>query len=567
MTQDLPSGEDRRATKQLWILATPTSTRNFESVLRLLAARGHELVLAVEGEDTRIPGSVPFGAQLAAEAPNVSYVAAPPPEHDAWWPLRRAVAGALDAIRFREPHSRDMPFVARQAAWRLTPAVRPILALGADPRLRRPVRRALRTIERALPVSPGAAALLAEHEPDVVLMTPFLDFGTPQARWVRAARERGVASCICVYSWDALALRGQIRERPDLLTVWNEAQRRDAVEIHELPDEVVAVTGAQAYDHWFQWEPATTREEFCARVGLPPDRPFLLYLGSSGGYVKEELPYVREWVQRLRSSGRPELEDVGVLVRPHPKTKEPWSELDGGPERTRVWPRPRVERGASVQLSDYNVSAPAARREYYDSIFHSAGVVGINTSALVESAIVGRPVLTLLEDRWRYAQEETRHFRQLADTGGGVLRLARTFDEHADQLAEVVRGDWRGEAAQREYVRSFVRPFGLDEPATPRFAATIEALALREDIPRETPPAWLALLRPPLLALSYLLRLFPESEADLKRYKERGRKRARHVDRHTRGPAVKRVRRLHRRSRKRARVVAASAAARLGQGR
>jgi hypothetical protein len=564
----MPPSEPPRATKQLWILATPTASRNFESVLRLLAARGHELVLAVEGEDTRIPGTVPFGAQLAAEAPNVSYVSAPPPERDAWWPLRRAVAGALDAIRFREPHSRDMPYVARQAAWRLTPAARPVVALAAHPRLRAPLRRALRTVERALPASPGAAALLAEHEPDVVLMTPFLDFGTPQARWVRAARERGVASCICVYSWDALALRGQIRERPDLLTVWNEAQKLDATEIHQLPADVVAVTGAQAFDHWFQWEPATTREEFCARVGLPPDRPFLLYLGSSGGYVKDELPYVREWVQRLRASGRPELEDVGVLVRPHPKTKEPWSELlESGPERTRVWPPPRFEQGASVQLSEYNVSAASARREYFDSIYHSAGVVGINTSALVESAIVGRPVHTLLDDRWRYAQEETRHFRQLANTGGGALRIARSFDQHADHLAEVVRGEWRDEAAQREYVRSFVRPFGLEEPATPRFAATVEALARREDIAPEAPPAALVLLRPPLLALSLLLRLFPESEADLRRLKDRGRKRARHADRHTRGQAVKRVRRIQHRSRKRVRIVVASAAARLGHGR
>jgi len=315
--------------------------------------------------------------------------------------------------------------VASRATLRITPAARPLVALARHPRLRSPIRRVLRTIERALPSSPSAAAFLAEHDPDAVFLTPFLDFGTPQARWVRAARERGVASCICVYSWDALGLRGQIRDRPDLVTVWNDAQRHDAAEIHELPGELVAITGAQAYDHWFEWEPGTTREEFCARVGLPADRPFLLYLGSSGGYIKDELPYVREWVGRLRASGLPELQDVGVLVRPHPKTKEPWAELlEDGPDRTRVWPAPRTEYGTSIQLSEYNVSAPDARREYYDSIYHSAGVVGINTSALIESAIVGRPVHTLLEDRWRYAQEETRHFRQLADAEGGATGAA-----------------------------------------------------------------------------------------------------------------------------------------------
>jgi hypothetical protein len=375
-----------------------------------------------------------------------------------------------------------------------------------------------------------------------------------------------VASCICVYSWDALALRGQLRERPDLLTVWNEAQRHDAAEIHGLPAELVAITGAQAYDHWFEWQPASTREEFCARVGLPADRPFLLYLGSSGGYIKGELPYVREWVDRLRASGRPELEEVGVLVRPHPKTKEPWAELlESGPDRTRVWPRPHVENGASVQLSDYNVSAPDARREYFDSIYHSAGVVGINTSALIESAIVGRPVHTLLEDRWRYAQEDTRHFRQLADAGDGVLRLARNFDEHAGHLAEVVRGEWEGGDAQREYVRSFVRPYGLEEPATPRFAATVESLAARTDIAPVTPPASLLLLRPPLRLLSAALALLPASEADLQRMKDRGRKRAARADRRARGTARKRARRTRRRLRRRWRRVVAAVAGRVGR--
>ena len=113
MTEPVSPNGAATPRKLLWILATPTSTKNFESVLGLLADRGHELVLAVEGEDIRVPGTQPFGAQLAAERPNVAYVTAPGPDEDGWASLRHAVAGALDAIRFHEPHSRDMPFVGR----------------------------------------------------------------------------------------------------------------------------------------------------------------------------------------------------------------------------------------------------------------------------------------------------------------------------------------------------------------------------------------------------------------------------------------------------------------------
>src|SRR5688500_1965054 len=76
----------------------------------------------------------------------------------------------------------------------------------------------------------------------------------------------------------------------------------------------------------------------------------------------------------------------------------------------------------------------AAKSLYYDSIHHSAGVVGINTSALIESAIVGRTVYTLALPEVREAQEGTLHFRHLVRAGGGLLEVAHTFDEHATQL-------------------------------------------------------------------------------------------------------------------------------------
>ena len=38
----------------------------------------------------------------------------------------------------------------------------------------------------------------------------------------------------------------------------------------------------------------------------------------------------------------------------------------------------------------------AGRDDYFDSLWHSTAVVGLNTSAFIEAGIVGRPVLTIL---------------------------------------------------------------------------------------------------------------------------------------------------------------------------
>jgi len=102
-------------------------------------------------------------------------------------------------------------------------------------------------------------------------------------------------------------------------------------------------------------------------------------------------------------------------------------------------------------------------------------VVGVNTSALIESAIVGRPVLTQLAAEFRETQGGTLHFAYLAE--GGPLRVAESFDEHAAQLVAALAGEDGGETGTDAFLRSFVRPHGLTEPATPRLVAAIEALA------------------------------------------------------------------------------------------
>ena len=58
---------------------------------------------------------------------------------------------------------------------------------------------------------------------------------------------------------------------------------------------------------------------------------------------------------------------------------------------------------------------------------HSAAVVGLNTSAMIEAAIVGRPVLTVLLPEFRDNQEGTVHFHYLLDGPEALLRASRSM--------------------------------------------------------------------------------------------------------------------------------------------
>jgi hypothetical protein len=119
-----------------------------------------------------------------------------------------------------------------------------------------------------------------------------------------------------------------------------------------------------------------------------------------------------------------------------------------------------------------------SQADYYDSIHHSVAVVGINTSAMIESAVVGRVVHTILVPEFANSQTGTFHFDYLCRASGGLLRVAGSYDEHREQLAEVIDG--HSEEAERRrlaFLCSFVRPQGLETPALPRVVAAVEAVA------------------------------------------------------------------------------------------
>jgi hypothetical protein len=315
---------------------------------------------------------------------------------------------------------------------------------------------------------------------------------------LRSARRLGIPSALLVHSWDNLTNKGLIHEAPDRVVVWNEAQRDEAVKLHGIPSEAVRVTGAQGFDHWFDAQPSTTREELARRVGLPADRPYLLYTCSSQFIAPDEVEFLREWLARVRAEER--LAELGVLIRPHPQHTAQWEGIDFGDPRVAVWPPPGGEMPAGAQ----------ARAGYYDSIHHSQAVVGINTSALIEAAIQRRPVLTVLTERYRGSQEGTLHFHYLADgdgdgDGGGLLRVARDFPEHLDQLAATLDTDGAEEERARRFLERFVRPHGLEEPATARLVACVEELAdVRPAAPRTA--RWHALAQRALVPAARLAR-------------------------------------------------------------
>jgi hypothetical protein len=528
----------------LFSVRKPSNVRHYESVLRALAARGHEIELVREPlGDFDWPR---FVLDLAKTHPAIRLETGPLTAKTRWWELATRYRRALFYLRFFNAAYQQTPALLARARKRAPrPAVVIAESLGAPGRYL--LERILQVLDESTRTASVFHQYLRDRRPDIVVLTPLVVLKTSQLDLARAATELGIRNVFAVASWDHLSSKGVLNVSPQHVFVWNDVQKREAVELHHLDTNRITITGSQVFDDWFDRAPSTSRDAFCARVGLRPDRPIVLYVCSSllEGSAPEP-PFVMQWVRHLRASGHPILRDCGILVRPHHEHGEAWRKVSfDGLENVACWPR----------MGETPVDA-SSKNDYYDSLYHSSVTVGLNTSAMIEAAILDKPVHTILPPQFYDSQEGTVHFHYLLDEQHGLLHAARSFDEHAPKLAAALEGTAPDPDRSLRFVRTFVRPCGVGTPATTRVVEALEEIAARPAPAPMPAPVWTHLIRPLLQPFAYL------AAERVRRMEEESRLRAdrrlqEHRDR--KQPKLEEYRRRKREASKAARVAEAAA--------
>jgi hypothetical protein len=461
----------------------------FALLIPALAERGHEIHIAFppggdwKGSETSEPPqrTLDLLGELQARFPgSIEYGPVPARPGGGWSDTAWLVRGLADLAHNANPRYKKASVLRKRTKQRVLgrmekgkefePLGRALavrvgikLAKRTDADLSRKVLGVTAALEDAVPSQPEIDRFVRELAPDVVVVTGTFRHVSSEVELLKSARALGIPAGIFVTSWDNLTNKGSLKFVPERVFVWNEVQARDAVELHRIPRERVRLTGAHVFDEWFARTPTRTREQLLEQLGLDPAQPYVVYLCSSGNIARNDEPqFVQRWVAALRASEDERLRNVNIVVRPHPNVRNRPTAL--GDDRVVVWP----PEGA------YPVAA-GARDDFFDTLFHAEAVVGMNTTAMIEAAILGKSVLTVLVPE--FAQETTLHFHYLLSENGGFLHVAADLDEHVRQLAGVLDEDEEGAARRRAFVESFVRPGGIDRPAAPNGAEAIEELA------------------------------------------------------------------------------------------
>ena len=328
--------------------------------------------------------------------------------------------------------------------------------------------RWLTRLELEQPNAAEPLDIIRAHDPDVVIVSPLIWWGSRQTDFVKAARELGVPTVLGVASWDNLSNKGAIRLIPDKVMVWNQTQVEEAMDFHRVPRSRLIATGAQTLDLWFERQPSLDKAAYLRRHGLDPARKLLVYLCSSASIGGDERPFIQTWLDAVRSSADPELAGANVLIRPHPKNRKQWegSESLGGAPVT--------------PLDDGGFYGFSGQENLFDTLYHADALVGLNTTAMIEAAILRKPVLTPQLSHMpevRRATEEMYHFRYLSGETGGFVRIAHSMDQHLEQLSGALAdpGAYR-ESADR-FVAHFIRPHGREVAGVQVMADAIDQVA------------------------------------------------------------------------------------------
>lgn len=442
-----------------FVLRNILYVRNFEWPIRELAKAGHRVVVLIgDREETSRDAEQQInllqhdlGDRLSIQSINT--------DEEYQRRLMLDIQSSRDILFYSGDHYKQAQFARERIVAKSTPFARFLFsrAFFRSEKAASRAKRWLKALYEAVPAEASIIRRLQAISPDVLVISPLIDIRTRQLYWVKAAKHLGIRSVLAVASWDNLTNKSLIQDMPDKIFVWNNIQKEEAVRLHGAVPETITVTGAQLYDHWFDRSPSLSYDEFCAQFSFEPAAILLLYTGSSASIAKNEASFVTEWLQSLRACPDARIRNANILIRPHPLNQAGLAAAD-------------FSRFGKVAVYPKNGGFPVtkiAQNEYYDALYHCEAIVGINTSAIVEAAILNRQSFTITTPEFQNTQQGTLHYHHL--TRGGILHESQSFADHIKDLTSLFEQQLEKSQAVTQFVTEFLRPHGRDQPATAVF--------------------------------------------------------------------------------------------------
>jgi hypothetical protein len=245
-----------------------------------------------------------------------------------------------------------------------------------------------------------------------VLITPGNMVNGVEDDLLLLAGKRKIKSAVVAFSLDNLNSKGTVALKPDLYFAWNSHHLHLLSSRHLIPKGSCIEIGSPFMDKFaYSQEVSLTRErEIRSQLGIPEYKKVVTYLGSSGNIHRNERIYLAAQLEICPNF----LEDAFLVIRPHPANFKIWSSWKHS--QTIVWPEEEtlLERNDTFEMELFQLSSYS---------------IGLNTSAFLDAASCGNPVIALRTNESLF-QSNASHFNFLIKSG---IPMADSLGE-ADQI-------------------------------------------------------------------------------------------------------------------------------------
>lgn len=294
--------------------------------------------------------------------------------------------------------------------------------------------------------------LLKRHQIDAVFnLTPYF---SQEQLLIRAAKENAIPLCTSILSFDNLTTRGWIPVIADAYLLWNDYNKQELYRGYPAArDKEVFIVGAPQFD--FYWDSSYLMDEIEWRkaVGLPPDRPVILF-GAGHYLIAYHEPHILKHIDDAIEKKQIPHEPV-ILFRQHPNDplerwmpvlkqcrhvvyNAPWEKAADGVAQT------NIQRDDIAKLAS--------------TLAHSHVHINTSSTMTIDGAIFDRPQIGPAYDEVgpkydRVMRElyEREHFLPITRSGGLDVAYSRKH------LISAIREALQQPDAHREARKAMVR--------------------------------------------------------------------------------------------------------------
>jgi hypothetical protein len=200
--------------------------------------------------------------------------------------------------------------------------------------------------------------------------------------------------------------------------------------------------GSPSLEKWFNYLPQISRDSFLQQVGFDSNAKYILFVGSSPFIAPDEVSFFQRWYAGFKKSSL--YSEYNVIIRPHPQNYAQWKTASF--DKVTIYPK----QGEFVTSKDAEV-------RFFNSIYFSEAVVGVNSSSMIEAKILNKPVFTVEDHLMKRGQGQTLHFSYLKDLG--FVTSARDFENHFKQIeSNLVFKDSDLDRKKSDNIRQFLWP-------------------------------------------------------------------------------------------------------------